>query len=100
MGSICLKRSTTVGVPNSGAQIDQTAPMLAHARNATTVSGTFGMYAATRSPRSTPSRRSPAAQRATWSASSSQLSSASGWDSEAYTIAVSPGLAARNSRSV
>jgi hypothetical protein len=38
-----LKRSTTVGVPNSGAQLDQTAPMLAQARKATTVSGTFGM---------------------------------------------------------
>jgi hypothetical protein len=42
-GSICLKRSTTVGVPNSGAQLDQIAPMLAQARKATTVSGTFGM---------------------------------------------------------
>ena len=77
-------------------QLDQTAPMLAHARNATTVSGTFGMYAATRSPRPTPSRRSPAAQRATWSASSSQVTSASGCDSEAWTIATSPGRAAQN----
>jgi hypothetical protein len=42
-GSICLKRSTTVGVPNSGAQLDHTAPIDAHARKATTVSGTFGM---------------------------------------------------------
>jgi hypothetical protein len=42
-GSIWLKRSTTVGVPNSGAQLDQIAPMLAVARKATSVSATFGM---------------------------------------------------------
>ena len=86
-------------MPNSGAQLDHTAPIDAHARKATTVSGTFGMYAATRSPRSTPSRRRPAAQRATWSASSSQVISASGDDSVACAIAASPGRAARNSRS-
>ena len=47
----------------------------------------------TRSPRPTPSRRRPAAQRATWSRSSSQESSASGADSDALTIAVSPARA-------
>src|ERR1700733_524969 len=60
-GSICKKRSITLRAPNSGAADDQTAPIEAQASNAATVSGMFGMYAATRSPSETPNARSPAA---------------------------------------
>ena len=57
-----------------GAQLDHTAPSDAVARKATSVSGMFGAYAATRSPGATPRRRSPAAHRATCSASSARVS--------------------------
>lgn len=62
-------------VPNSGAHEDQIAPIDAVARNAINVSGTFGRYATTRSPRSTPSRSRPVASRAIWSLSSRNVSS-------------------------
>jgi hypothetical protein len=42
LGSIWAKRSTTLETPNSGAQLDQIAPMLAVASMAITVSGTLG----------------------------------------------------------
>jgi len=45
----------------SGEQIDQIAPRLATARNATAVCGVFGRNAQTRSPRPTPSSASAAA---------------------------------------
>ena len=54
-------RSTTRGVPNSGAHDDHTAPRLAVARKRDEVSGMLGRYAATRSPRPTPRRCRPAA---------------------------------------
>src|ERR1700750_2252844 len=57
-------------MPNSGAHDDHTAPRLAVARNATRVSGMFGEYATTRSPRWTPWRCNPARHRASASASS------------------------------
>jgi hypothetical protein len=41
-GSIWAKRSTTLRTPNSGAQLDQVAPMLAQPRKAATVSGMLG----------------------------------------------------------
>ena len=47
--------------PNSGEHADHMAPRLDAARNPITVSGMFGMSAATRSPFPTPSRRSRAA---------------------------------------
>ena len=53
----------------------QIAPRLAVARNATSVSGMFGRYATTRSPRPTPSRCRPARARATWSRNSPKVSS-------------------------
>ena len=65
VGSICANRSMTLRAPNSGAHAAQVAPRLAVARNATTVSGMFGRYAATRSPRPTPSRCRPFRARAT-----------------------------------
>ena len=40
----------------SGEQLDQTAPMLAQARNAMLVCGVFGMQETTRSPAFTPIR--------------------------------------------
>ena len=60
----------TLREPSSGAQLANTAPRLAVAANATSVSGMFGMYATTRSPGPTPSRSSPARARATRSRSS------------------------------
>ena len=63
-GSSCPNRSSTLRGPNSEAQVAQIAPRLAVARNATSVSGMFGRYATTRSPRPTPSRCSPARARA------------------------------------
>ena len=87
MGSICEKRSITLRAPNSGAAEDQTAPIEAHANNAATVSGMFGMYAATRSPSPTPEERSPAAIAAVCERSSPQVSEASSRDSEACWIA-------------
>ena len=41
-GAIWRKRSTTLAVPMSGEHSDQMAPMLAVARNATTVSAVLG----------------------------------------------------------
>ena len=41
-GPICLNLSTALVAPKSGAQLDQTAPIEAHARRDTTVSGTLG----------------------------------------------------------
>ena len=61
MGSICENRSITLRAPNSGAADDQTAPIDAQANSDATVSGMFGMYAATRSPSPTPSARRPEA---------------------------------------
>ena len=40
--SIWAKRSTTLRTPNSGAQLDHVAPMLAQPRKAAIVSGMFG----------------------------------------------------------
>jgi hypothetical protein len=82
LGSIWENRCTTLPVPNSGAQLDQTAPRLAVARKATRVSGILGSKAATRSPRSTPNRRNPAAAAATSSRSSANVSCARGPSSE------------------
>ena len=62
LGSICLKRSTTAPVPMSGEQLDHTAPTVAHARNAASVSGMFGMYDTTRSPGRMPIARKLAAK--------------------------------------
>ena len=56
VGSSCTRRSITLRAPSSGAQLAQTAPRLAVAANATTVSGMLGRYATTRSPGPTPSR--------------------------------------------
>jgi hypothetical protein len=64
--------------------------MLAHARKAAIVSGMFGMYATTRSPRWTPSDRSPAAIRAVCSRSSPHDKSATSRSSPAWTAAGSP----------
>jgi BRCT domain type II-containing protein len=77
----------TLRTPNSGAQLDQIAPSDAVARNATIVSGTLGRKAATRSPRPTPSPRSPAAQRSTCSRSSPHVTSAGATSSRACTRA-------------
>jgi hypothetical protein len=74
LGSICCQRSVTLRVPNSGAQDENTAPRLAVASIRTYVSGMFGAYAATRSPRVTPSRRRPARARRTCSRSSAAVS--------------------------
>ena len=52
-------------MPKSGEHDDQVAPRLAVASIAITVSGRFGMKAATRSPGPTPLSRRPAATRAT-----------------------------------
>ena len=43
LGSIWLKRSMTLRLAKSGETLDQTAPMDAVAKNATTVSGWLGM---------------------------------------------------------
>ena len=75
VGSIWATRSTTLRAPNSGAQEAQIAPREAQARKATSASGMFGTNATTRSPRPTPSRRSPARARPTCSASSPKVSS-------------------------
>jgi len=56
----------------SAEQTDQIAPVLAQARNATAVCGTFGMKAATRSPGRTPIASSAAAKAPTWRRSSGQ----------------------------
>jgi hypothetical protein len=64
-GAICPKRSRTARLPKSGEHDDHTAPMLAVASAATTVSGRFGNQPATRSPRPTPSARRPDATLAT-----------------------------------
>ena len=77
MGSIWANRSTTAFVPNSGAHDDQTAPSDAVASRPTTASGMLGRNAATRSPRPTPRRWSPARQRATASRSSAAVRSRS-----------------------
>ena len=65
----------TLRAPSSGAQLAHTAPRLAVAANATSVSGMLGMYATTRSPAPTPSRWSPARARATCSRNSPNVSS-------------------------
>ena len=70
LGAICPKRSTTPLMPKSGEHEDQIAPRLAVASMATTVSGTFGMKPATRSPLPTPSALSACDSRDTWSWSS------------------------------
>src|SRR5579872_5636516 len=54
LGLIWLKRSTMLGTPKSGEQLDQTAPRLEVASKPTTASGIFGTIAATRSPFLTP----------------------------------------------
>ena len=41
--AVWRRRSSTTEAPMSGAQLDQTAPMLAQARKAISVSGRFGM---------------------------------------------------------
>ncbi len=69
LGAICCQRSTTLRVPNSGAQLEKTAPRLAAASMSTNVSGMFGAYAATRSPAATPRPRSAARARRTSSRS-------------------------------
>ena len=56
----------------SGEHTDQIAPMLAQARKATAVSGTFGKKAQTRSPATTPIDSSAAASAATCRRSSGQ----------------------------
>ena len=63
------------------------APIDAHASNAATVSGMFGMYAATRSPSPTPSARSPAAIAAVCARSSPQVHDVERRSSEACWIA-------------
>ena len=63
--------------------------MLAVAANATSVSGMFGMYATTRSPGPTPSRRSPARARATCSRSSPKVRSTGSRVCERETTAIS-----------
>ena len=68
--------------PNSGEHADQTAPRLDAARNAMTVSGMFGMSAATRSPLPTPSQRRPAATDPTLSCSSRYDTDDTGPDSD------------------
>ena len=71
--------------------LDQIAPTLAVARKAISVSGIFGMYATTRSPRPTPSARSPPATAATCVESSPHVSSASGRSSDAWSTATAFG---------
>ena len=44
-GSICAKRSITLRAPKSGEQLDQIAPIDAHASCAAIASGMFGRYA-------------------------------------------------------
>ena len=73
VGSIWLNRSTRLVCPKSGEQLDQTAPMEAVARNATSACSELGRTAHTRSPGPTPSLRRPAAARPTASRSPSQL---------------------------
>jgi hypothetical protein len=60
-GRIWPKRSTMPSGPKSGEQEDHTAPSDVAASMSTTVSMQFGMIAATRSPRPTPSRAAPPA---------------------------------------
>jgi hypothetical protein len=71
-------RSMTERTPNSGAQLDQTAPSAAVARKATMVSGMLGAYAATRSPGPTPARRSPSVAAITCDRNSSHVSVTAG----------------------
>src|SRR5712692_10722081 len=63
----------TAGVPKSGEQQDQIAPMDAHARNATTASCELGRKAATLSPTSTPISLRFAAKEPVFFSSSCQL---------------------------
>ena len=90
VGSICWNRSATLRSPKSGEHDDHTAPMLAVASSAMTASGMFGRYAATRSPRPTPSRRSPAATDATARASSAYVTSPPPPSSFRYSSATCP----------
>ena len=77
----------TLGAPNSGGQLDHIAPMAAAASAAATVSGAFGIYAATASPRPTPSARRPPAMAAVRSRNSSQVHSVAAPDSRTPTTA-------------
>ena len=86
-GSSCTRRSTTLRTPSSGAQLAQTAPRLAVAANATSVSGMFGRYATTRSPGPTPRRARPARARATCSRKPANVSSAGARVCDRETIA-------------
>lgn len=95
-GSIWRNRSSTTPTPMSGLQLDQTAPMLAQARNATTVSGRLGMYEATRSPARTPCRRSQAASAPTSRVSCSHDTSRTGSPSARAMSAGRAGVAGRN----
>ena len=64
----------TLVTPNSGGQAEKIAPMLTQASISTRASGTLGTYAATRSPRLTPSDSNPARARPTWSRSCAAVS--------------------------
>jgi hypothetical protein len=69
-GSIWSKRSNTPSLPKSGDAEDQTAPTLAAASMAITVSGRLGIIPAIRSPGRMPRFRNQVAAAATWAASS------------------------------
>ena len=75
LGAIWRKRSNTATGPMSGEHTDHTAPTLAQARKATTVSGMLGSQAPTRSPGCTPIATSSSASEAAWRRSSGQLHS-------------------------
>src|SRR6266849_6753769 len=81
------KQDGGLDLPESVEHAGQTAPMLVTARNAMTVSGMFGITAATRSPGRSPRSRRPAASAAVLAESSSQLTSRSDSSSERNRMA-------------
>ncbi len=91
VGSICANRSATPEGPKSVLTTDHSAPTLAVASSATTVSGMFGSTPATRSPRPTPSSLSRCARAATRDSSSRQVQETGAPSSCSPTIATSSG---------
>ncbi|MNC34229.1 hypothetical protein D3C75_826540 [compost metagenome] len=69
LGSIWPKRSMMPCTPNSGEELDHTAPRLVQASMATSVCQVLGMMAATRSPGTMPVALKAVCRPATWAAS-------------------------------
>jgi hypothetical protein len=70
VGSIWVNRSSMPSVPNSGAQLDHTAPIDAVAKKATMAGVALVITAATRSPGPTPSPIKAWDSAPTWARSS------------------------------